>query len=141
MSEKEEFENLKQRALSENEKQYGEEVREKYGESVVEKANDKFKSMTPQQYADAAELSEAINQALAEAVISGDVEGEAARRCCALHQEWLNYFWPEGMYTPQAHLALAQTYCIDDRFKQYYEAVAPGGAEFLYEALKAYLPK
>ena len=52
-----------------------------------------------------------------------------------------DYFWPEGMYSPQAHLALAQTYCIDERFKQYYEAIAPGGAEFLYEALKAYLPK
>ncbi len=141
MANNEEFEDLKQRALSENEEKFGEEVRQKYGQSAVEKANEKFKGMTPQQYSDAAELSEAINGALAEAVASGDVGGEAARRCCALHQEWLSYFWPEGMYSPQAHLALAQTYCIDERFKQYYEAIAPGGAEFLYEALKAYLPK
>lgn len=141
MKNENEFEDLKQRALSENEDTYGEEVRQKYGDSAVKKANEKFKSMTSQQYMDAAELSEAINQALAEAVASGDAMGEAARRCCALHQEWLNYFWPAGMYSPEAHLALAQTYCADERFKQYYEAIAPGGAEFLYEALKAYLPK
>jgi len=30
-------------------------------------------------------------------------------------------------------------YIQDDRFKAYYEDLAPGAAEFLYEALKIYL--
>lgn len=141
MNENENFEGFKQKTLSENEEKYGQEVREKFGDSVVDRANEKFSKMTAQQYADVAELTEAVNQALADAVRSGDVEGEEARRVCELHQQWLSYFWPEGMYSPEAHLSLAQTYTIDDRFKRYYEAIAPGGADFLYEALQSYLAK
>ena len=33
---------------------------------------------------------------------------------------------------------LAEMYVADERFKAYYEAVAPGAAEFLRDAIKAY---
>ena len=36
------------------------------------------------------------------------------------------------------NLGLAEMYVADDRFKAYYEAVAPGAAEFLRDAIKAY---
>ena len=140
MEDKEKFEGFKQRTLSENEEKYGQEVREKFGDSVVDKANQKFSNMTAQEYGEVTELTEMVNQALADAVRSADVEGPEAQRLCELHAKWLTYFWPEGMYTPEAHLSLAQTYTLDDRFKRYYEAIAPGGAEFLYEALQSYLP-
>ena len=55
-----------------------------------------------------------------------------------LHRQWLCEFWKDGTYSKAAHLGLAEMYVADDRFKAYYEAVAPGAAEFLRDAIKAY---
>jgi len=47
---------------------------------------------------------------------------ELAQKVCALHKEWLEYFW--NHYSKEAHLGLAQTYVDDPRFKKYYDAIA-----------------
>lgn len=135
------FDELKQNILKENEEKYGQEARERYGEEVVEKANEQFANMDPKKYSAAARLSVDINAALVDAVKTGDPNSPEARRLCEMHKEWLNYFWPEGMYTPEAHLALAEMYCTDARFTAYYDDVVEGGAQFLFDALKAYLAK
>ena len=64
--------------------------------------------------------------------------GEDAHRAADLHRQWLCEFWKDGTYSKAAHLGLAEMYVADDRFKAYYEAVAPGAAEFLRDAIKAY---
>ena len=48
----------------------------------------------------------------------------------------LRAFWPDGAYTPQAHASLAQMCLEDGRFRAYYDAWAPGAAEFLVRAIR-----
>lgn len=54
------------------------------------------------------------------------------------HAAWLQLFWPKGMYSPEAHASLAQMYLADDRFRQHYEAWAPGATQFLVRAIQTY---
>lgn len=122
--------------VTENEKQYGAEIREKYGEEVVEASNARLMSLSPQEYEKAQELSQQINTTLKLAFAAGDPAGPLAQHVCALHKEWLCYFWPT--YSKEAHLGLAQMYVHDPRFMAYYDSVAPGCAQFLRDALAVF---
>ncbi len=137
MSNEKEFEELKQRLLDENEQRYSDELRDRYGDTV-DLTNDRFKNMTKAQYDESLRLSLMLNEALVAATKSGDPSGQQAQYACDLHRQWLCIFWTEDMYTKQSHMALAQMYCDDERFKAYYEAIVPGGAEFLRNAMLIY---
>ena len=63
---------------------------------------------------------------------------EEAREAVRLHAAWLARYWPAGAVTAQAHVGMAEMYVQDERFTDYYEAVAPGAAGFLAEAVRAY---
>ena len=136
MSDKEKFEGFKQKMLEENEKKYGKEIREKYGDAVVDASNAKLMGLTAEQYDEVQKLSVRINESLKAALEQGDPSGALAQQACALHKEWLCYYWPR--YSKEAHLGIAQTYVNDPRFKAYYDAIAPGCAEFLRDALQIY---
>lgn len=136
MSDREKFEGFKRRMVEENERRYGEEVREKYGSETVDASNARLMGLTEEQYAKAEGLSKEFNQALKAALRTGDPAGPLAQNACALHRDWLLFFWKD--YSREAHLGLAQTYVDDPRFRQYYDGIAPGGAEFLLEAMKVY---
>lgn len=138
MGDKEKFEGFKQKLVEENEQKYGEEIRQKYGDKVVEASNAKVKNMTQEQYAKVEQLSKEVNETLKEACLLGDPASELAQKACDLHKQWLCYFWPEGMYSKEAHKGLATMYCEDERFKAYYDAITPGCAEFLREAIDIY---
>lgn len=137
MSDKEKFEIYKDEIISNNEAHYGAEAREKYGDEAVDFSNMQIKGATKEQLEYVENLSAQINKNLKAAVESGDTSGEAAQKTCALHQEWIKFFWKS--YTPQAHLGLCQMYLYDERFYAYYEKIAPKAADFLYEAMKIYL--
>ena len=68
----------------------------------------------------------------------GDPAGEQAQRAADLHRQWLIAFWKDGQYSPAAHKGMVEMYVADERFRKYYEAMAPGAAEFLREAVLAY---
>ena len=138
MKNKEKFEGFKKNLIEENEKKYGKEIREKYGEETVEKSNQKLMDMTEEQYNDVEILGEALNKKLKEATEAGDPTSELAQEVCDLHRRWLTFYWPEGAYNKEAHMSLVETYTQDERFKEYYEKIAPGAADFLYEAIKIY---
>ncbi len=138
MGDKEKFEGFKQKLVEENEKKYGKEIRQKYGEKVVEDSNAKVKNMTQEQYAKVDQLSKEVNETLKEATLLGDPASELAQKACDLHRQWLCYFWPDGMYSKEAHKGLATMYCEDERFKAYYDAITPGCAEFLRDAIHIY---
>ena len=138
MSEKEKFEGFKQGLIDDNERAYGREVRQAYGEAAVEASNARLKGMSEADWQHAQVLSAAVNEGIQRAMAEGDPAGEAAMEACGLHRQWLCLFWPEGQYSKQAHLALAQMYCDDERFTQYYEAIAPGAAAFLLAAMRHY---
>jgi len=136
MNDKEKFEGFKQKLIDDNEKKYGEEIREKYGEDTVNNSNQKFQNMSQEQYNEANRLGEGYMEALREAFAIGDPAGESAQKAADLHRQWLSYFW-DG-YSPEAHMGLAQMYVDDERFRAHYDAQQPGTAAFLRDAIRIY---
>lgn len=129
--------------ISENEKHYGSEARTSYGDGVMDAANAKLAGMSPERFAALQQLSADILEKLAALMAAGDgadPTGDEARALCAMHAEWIQGFWPEGLYSPATHLALAEGYLLDHRFTEYYDNAAGAGAtEFLVAALREYL--
>jgi len=136
MSDEKKFEGFKRQKLDENEKKYGLEIREKYGEETIERANERFRNMSRAEFEETERLSAEINRLLKEAAQTGDPGGKSAQACCRAHEQWLGHYW--GFYTHKAHRGLAQMYVEDPRFRAYYEAVVPGGAKFLRDAILIY---
>ena len=139
MSDKEKFEGFKQNLLDKNEKRYGKEIREKYGDDIIGASNAKMMSLTAEQYENAQDLSQQINDSLRTAFEQGDPSSELAQKVCALHKEWLSYHWSH--YSKEAHLGLTQAYVDDSRFRQYYDNIAVGCADFLNDAMQIYCEK
>lgn len=137
MSDKEKFAAFKQNIVNENEKKYGEEIRKKYGDKTVDDTNKKILDMSQESWNSLEELNELLNKTLKAAVEEGNPASETAQKACALHKEWLGHYW--NFYSKEAHLNLCLMYTQDERFKEYYEKIAPGCADFLYEAMKIYL--
>ncbi len=137
MSDKEKFAAFKQNIVDKNEEKYGAEARRKYGDKAVDDTNKKILDMSLDNWNSLEELNELLNKTLKIAVEKGDPASETAQKACALHKEWLGYYW--NFYNKEAHLNLCLMYTQDERFKEYYEKIAPGCAGFLYEAMKIYL--
>ena len=137
MSDKEKFAAFKQNIVDENEKKYGGEIRKKYGDKTVDETNKKILDMSQESWNSLEELTALLNATLKEATQQADPASETAQKACALHKEWLGYYW--NFYNKEAHLNLCLMYTQDERFKEYYEKIAPGCADFLYEAMKIYL--
>ena len=138
MNDKEKFEGLKEKLAAENEAAYGAELRERFGDQMVDASNAKLRGMSQADYDRAQSLSGEISEALKKAAASGDPAGPEAEALCRLHREWLCLYWPEGTYSPAAHAQLGESYAADERFKAYYDAVVPGGAAFLRDALNLF---
>lgn len=139
MSEKQNFENFKQQVLEENEKKFGEEIREKYGEEAAATSTDIIMGLTEENWNKAEVLRkkyEAILKCAAEEQLLFDDENVI--EMCRLHGEWISLFWGQGVYSLEAHKTLAQVYVTDERFKQYYENIAVGATEFLSKAIIHY---
>jgi hypothetical protein len=136
MKDQDKFMGLKQKWIEDNEKEYGEELRENYGEERVNQANLKFKTMTEKEYAEVTQLEEQIKETLAHAMTAGDPTNELAQKTADLHRQWIRYYWDD--YSKEAHTGLANMYVADERFKSYYDKIQPGAAEFLKEAILIY---
>lgn len=139
MTDKEKFEAFKKDQLRQNEEQYGEEIRQKYGNKIVEQSNQKFAGMNKGNYQSIEQLTENLNNKLAEATKENNPASELGQGVAALHQQWIKHSWPEEYYSEEKHYDLSLMYIEDPRFKAYYEKIAPGAAEFLNQALKIYL--
>ncbi|NTW72948.1 MAG: MerR family transcriptional regulator [Eubacteriaceae bacterium] len=136
MSNKEKFEGFKKKMVTDNEKKYGREAREKYGEDAVNKSNAKVQGMTQEQYDEVTALALEISTTLAEAFKTGDPGGELAQKTAELHKKWLTFYWDK--YSKEAHAGLAQMYVDDERFTAYYDKDQPGTAVFLRDAIFIY---
>ncbi|GGH78395.1 DNA-binding transcriptional MerR regulator [Pullulanibacillus pueri] len=136
MSDREKFIGFKQKWIDENEQNYGKEIRKKYGEDTIDRANTKLKNMTKEEYDMVTCLEAKIKEDLGEAMRVGDPASEGAQKVAALHKQWLNFYWSD--YTKEAHAGLAHMYVADERFSAYYDAVQPGAAAFLRDAILIY---
>lgn len=138
MTDSEKFAVFKQELIQKNEEQYGKETRQNYGEETVAAANAKMANMSQEQWQKFEALGQELNQKLALVTSSGDFASELAQEVCDLHRQWLMMAWPKGHYSSQMHYQLSLVYVHDERFKSYYEAIEPGAAEFLNQAIKVY---
>ncbi len=133
MSNKEKFEGFKKNLIDENEKKYGKEIREKYGDEEVNASNAKMMNMSEEDYAKVTALSNELNEKLKQATLIGDAKSALAMEVAELHRKWLCYFWKE--YSVESHIGLVNMYCEDERFREYYEKITPGAAEFIRDAV------
>ena len=91
---------------------------------------------TKEQFEEIEALTKELNETLKAAFCQGDPAGELAQKAAELHKKWLCFYWDK--YTKEAHIGLANMYVQDPRFKQYYDKIAPGCAEFLRDAIEVY---
>ncbi len=138
MNNTEKFEGFKRDLIKENEETYGHEIRSRYGEETINASNAKLAGMTQAQWEEAKQLEETISRLLTQAIQTGDPSSPIARELCETHKTWLTMFWPDNTYTKEGHLALAEGYVADPRFRAYYDKIVAGGAEFLRDALAVY---
>ena len=136
MSDKEKFEGFKQKLIYDNESLYGAEIRDKYGDITVDNSNKKIKGMSKEQYEKAEKLRLKYESVLKSAFLAGEPESETAQKTCELHKQWLCCFYDK--YNKEYHRELAQMYVDDPRFKEYYDKIAVGCAEFLRNAILIY---
>lgn len=137
MSNKEKFDGFKKTMINDNEKKYGEEIKEKYGKDTVEKSNAKVMKMTEAQYDEVTKIEEQLMNILAEAFENGDPASDIAQKAADLHKRWLTYYyWSE--YSKEAHAGLAQMYVDDERFTAYYDKDQPGRTVFFRDAIFIY---
>ncbi len=136
MLDKEKFAGFKKKLVDDNEREYGDEVREKYGNEAADRSNKAFLNMSESQYAEFEKLGTDIISALETAMKSGDPTGPAAQRAVRLHHRWLEHAW--GHYDKNAHAGLAQMYVDDERFRRHYDQHGEGMAVFLRDAVHSY---
>ena len=135
MTDAEKFAGLKETLLAENEKIYGNEIRQKYGADTIEKSNEKF---TEEEYHAMQSLTEKIQAKLEEAVTSRlNPLDDPGKEIASLHKEWLSYTW--NTYSADAHKGLAEMYVADERFREYYDKNVSGCAEFLKTAIQYHI--
>lgn len=136
MTDREKFEGFKKKLVEDNEKNYGEEIREKYGVDTVNRSNAKVLNMTEEEHQELQRLEREMFSALQAGMEAGDPAGEAAQKAADLHKRWLTFFWDP--YSPEAHAGLVEMYVADERFKAYYDNQGSGTAEFLRDAVLIY---
>ncbi|MEK4488910.1 MerR family transcriptional regulator [Paenibacillus sp. FSL L8-0493] len=139
MSDTEKFEGFKQKLVDDNEKKYGQEIREKYGDDTINQTNQKLKGMTEEQYSAIQQLEEELFETLLQAMEHGDPASVLAQKSADLHREWLSFYW--NSYSKEAHAGVAQLYVDDERFTEYYDKRRPGLAAFLRDAVHIYTGK
>ncbi len=101
MADSEKFEGFKQKLIDDNEKQYGEEIREKYGKDTVNASNAKMMNMTEEQFAAFTRTEKQLQKTLAEAFRTRDPGSDKAQQAAALHKQWLEFTWAN--YSKDAH--------------------------------------
>ena len=137
MSDQEKFNGFKEKIIQENDKLYGEELKDKYGTEVIEDSYEKFRKLSKYEIEQQKKLEHEIKELLIKAVSLNDIYSDISMEMCAKHQKWIKSYW--GSYSKEAHMALVEMYLTDERFKQYYDKTVLGGSLFLRNAMKIYL--
>ena len=132
------FQKMKNDLIAQNESTFGKEVRERFGNKAIDDSNRKLAGLTEEQWQCQQQLAEQILAELKALTPLNDPASPRAQALCDLHKQWLQIFWADGIYSPQAHLALAEGYLADQRFMAYYDQAAPGTTQFLRDALANY---
>ncbi len=112
------------------------EARERYGDAAVDRGNSAWERLGARGQADHKRENAAIADDLAAAMAAGKAPGdEEVQALVERHYQQVCVFW-----TPDADAfaGLGQMYVDDPRFAATYEALAPGLAAFLRDAMAVY---
>ena len=138
MSDEKKFEAFKRRAIEENEKKYGRELREKYGDAEIDAGNAAAMKVTKEQYEQWKAWGEEINARLCAAVREGIApQSEEGKAIVELHKRWLTV--ASHGYDAARHRGIAQLYVMDERFTAYYDGEVEGCAQFLCDAVMCWV--
>lgn len=116
------FEVFKQAKLAENEMNYGKEIREKYSDEVIDASNQKWSSLTKEQFEQMGKIEQELIENLKQVAKTGDLSSPDAEAAYNNHKTWLSFSWPS--YNAEAHKGLGDMYVADQRFAQYYDQKA-----------------
>ena len=114
---------------------YAAEARERYGE-VAADAQRRAASWDDASAAAVKDEGDAINRDLAAAMAAGAaIDSAEVQAVVARHHAWVSHFWTPGR---EAYIGLGRLYTDDERFTATYDAVAPGLAPYLRDAIAVY---
>lgn len=114
---------------------YAAEARERWGETA-EQAQRQAAAWDDATARAVGEEGEAVTRALGEALRTGRaVEDTDVQTLVARHHGWVSQFWTPGR---EAYLGLGQMYVDDERFTAHYDAVEPGLAGYVRDAIAVY---
>lgn len=119
---------------------YTEEAREKWGGTQAFKQSEtRVKKMGAEGLKKVLAESAKLTEEIAECLKSGEKPtSEKTQKLIAKHYAGLRAFYEPNL---ELYQGLAEMYVADERFKQNYEKVAVGLAEYMREAMTAYCDK
>ncbi len=113
---------------------YQREVREQYDPTVVAESDRRVRQMSRGQWAALKAEGEEVNRLLA-SLIGSDPGDPAVQAAIGRHFTMMGQFYT---VTPQIYRGLGQLYVEHPEFRAYYEAYAPGLADFMQAAMEVY---
>ncbi|RRK11373.1 MerR family transcriptional regulator [Lactiplantibacillus garii] len=129
MTDETKFKAFKDAALTQNEADYGKELRATYDESTLQAANTKFANLSAADYQQMTTVETELIKELKHGLTVTNLDDTTAQRIYTLHRQWLGFTWPK--YSAAMHRGLAEMYLADHRFQKYYDDRAGAGATAL----------
>lgn len=125
MQDHEKFEGFKKQKLTENEENYGQEIRTKYGSKTVNEANRKWQNMEETTFKEMQTIEKQLLIDLT-AYLQDSTNQKLADQIFEAHKKWLSFTWPS--YSLETHSGLGEMYVADERFTSYYDDRCGEGA-------------
>jgi DNA-binding transcriptional MerR regulator len=117
-------------------RRYDAEARERWGDEAVDRGTHTWEQLSDDERAAHQREGQAVSEGLAALLAAGTPAGDPATRdLVARHHAWVALFWTPD---PQAYRGLGSMYADDTRFTATYDAVAPGLAVYLRDAIDAH---
>ena len=131
------FEGFGKRVVKENEEKYGEEIRSRYGDEAVNRSNAVIAQMDRDQFERLQKEGQAVYETLA-GLMHLPPGAPSVQEGIDRFAAYIRRF---GEYPDYALRGLGEMYVEDGRFKAFYDAIAPGLAEFIRDALLERYPE
>ncbi len=121
----------------EQQAEYEKEAMQMYDPEIVKASARKWKAYSAEDKKRIADEGNAVYTGFLKAMPLGPASGEA-QACVERWRKHMDYFWTPN---PTQLVALAEGYQSDPRFKQNFDAIDPGLAGFVHEAVKIYVSR
>lgn len=134
MSAADKMDGFVKKTLEENDRAYGDEIRERYGEERYQQSNEKLGALDKEGYQKLMDDGEKLYAQMAACMQEGNApESEEAQALVRQHHAYLGNFG--DFYTDEVYASLGRGYASDPRFRSYYDGFAVGLADWLAQAI------